>query len=98
MRDELQANSACRAQSYSGRVLFTVTSLSNAARREEHLDIPMLIGRTDGRETTQVEKREWATRVRRREWRTVSHVTINLTCVLRNAPHTRRTQAAWGES
>lgn len=49
------------------RVLFTVTSLSNVARREEHRDIPMLIERSDGRGTTQVERQEWATRVRRRE-------------------------------
>lgn len=47
-------------------MLFTVTSLSNVIRREEHRDIPMLIERSDGRETTQVEEQEWATRVRRR--------------------------------
>lgn len=66
VRDETSVNSLCRAQSCTGRVLFTVTSLSNVVRREEHRDIPMLIERSDGRETTQVEKQEWATRVRRR--------------------------------
>lgn len=80
-------------------MLFTVTSLSNVIHREEHRDILMLIERSDSRETTQVEEQEWATRVHRRGERTVSHVTINLTCILRNASHAANTSArSWGES
>lgn len=44
--------------------MFIGTSLSNVVRREDR-DIPMLIERSSGRGTTQVdrEKQEWATRV-----------------------------------
>lgn len=69
--------------------MFTDTSLSNVVRREEHRDVQMLIERSSGRGTTQVdgEKQEWATRVLS-QTQTVSHVTINLICVsAKRIPH-----------
>lgn len=76
--------------------MFTDTSLSNVVRREEHRDIQMLIERSSGRETTQVdrEKQEWATRVLS-QTQTVSHVTINLTCVsAKRVPHAAKANRA----
>lgn len=76
--------------------MFTGMSLSNVVRREEHRDIQMLIERSSGRGTTQVdrEKQEWATRVLS-QTRTVSHVTINLTCIsAKSVPHSANANRA----